>query len=193
METIQGRKLLKGGNYIGGNTVDWCPWQLINLVVANFEYLFWFFPLCLLAENNNKYSIFKIQNSTHPNWWVAGDIRDKKNLFILRSRRLENIQLLIIMFAKPIFWNRFSLPMICIITPLCFYLLKRQLVQEKACQGSTICSFLVCQRDEYRVNLAQVWLFHLELPFAFQSCKWSTNRDYTPVGRSQSVFLVWQR
>ena len=29
--------------------------------MSNFEYLFWFFPFRLPAENNNKYSIFKIR------------------------------------------------------------------------------------------------------------------------------------
>ena len=40
---------------------------------------FYFLPQCLLAENNNKYSLFKIQNSIvskRPNWWAAEDIRE---------------------------------------------------------------------------------------------------------------------
>jgi hypothetical protein len=47
------------------------PWQLINLDVSNLEYLFWFFPLLLLVESNNK---INIQNSTRPNSWAADDI-----------------------------------------------------------------------------------------------------------------------
>ena len=42
--------------------------------ILNFECLFWFFPPRLPAENNNKYSIFKIQNLTSPNRWAAEDI-----------------------------------------------------------------------------------------------------------------------
>ena len=38
------------------------PDSLIDLEVSNFEYLFWFLPLCLPAENYNIYSIFKIQH-----------------------------------------------------------------------------------------------------------------------------------
>ena len=39
-----------------------CPRQLIDLDVSNFEYLFWFSPLRLLAESTNKYLIFKIRH-----------------------------------------------------------------------------------------------------------------------------------
>ena len=45
--------------------------------ILNIEYFFIFFPLCLLGENKNKYSIFDIQNLTPPNWWDAKDIRLK--------------------------------------------------------------------------------------------------------------------
>ena len=40
-----------------------CPRQLMNLDVSNFEYLFWFFPLRLPEENNNKYSKFDTSKS----------------------------------------------------------------------------------------------------------------------------------
>ena len=39
--------------------------------ILNFECLFWFFLPQLPAENNNKYSIFKIQNLTSPNQWAC--------------------------------------------------------------------------------------------------------------------------
>ena len=45
---------------------DLCPWQLIDLNVSNFEYLF-DFVLRLPAENNNKYSVFKIRHLPRPN------------------------------------------------------------------------------------------------------------------------------
>ena len=35
---------------------SFCPWWLIDWDLSNFEYLFWFFQLRLLLENNNKYS-----------------------------------------------------------------------------------------------------------------------------------------
>ena len=42
-------------------TCDLCPLKIIDLKVSNFECLFWFFPLGLPAENNNKYLTFKIR------------------------------------------------------------------------------------------------------------------------------------
>ena len=42
--------------------------------MSNFEYLFWFFPLHLPEENNNKYSKFKVQNSTPPDGWATKNI-----------------------------------------------------------------------------------------------------------------------
>ena len=47
--------------------------------ILKFECLFWFFPPRLPAENNNKYSIFKIQNLTSPNRWAAEDIMSVPN------------------------------------------------------------------------------------------------------------------
>ena len=61
-----------------------CPRQLIDLVVSNFEYLFWFFSLRLSVINNNKYLIFKIQNLPCLNWWAADDIIHQQ-LFLKNS------------------------------------------------------------------------------------------------------------
>jgi len=52
--------------------------------IMNSEHLFWFFPLHLPVENDNKYSIFKIQNAIRPNLWAAKDT-SSTNLFIPKS------------------------------------------------------------------------------------------------------------
>ena len=55
---------------------------IMSLVADRFEYwiIIWFFPLP--AENNNKYSKFKVQSSTRPNRWATKDI----NWYDLDSR-----------------------------------------------------------------------------------------------------------
>ena len=59
--------------------------------ILNFECLFWFFLPQLPAENNNKYSIFKIQNLTSPNQWACA-ITWKRKQRLLNLQRLNHVK-----------------------------------------------------------------------------------------------------
>ena len=64
-------------------------------------------------------------------------------------------------------------PLVLLISFTLFLSVKKETSQRKSIVliGVPLDFHSLPSQREYHVNLAQVWLFHLELPFAFQSCK----------------------